>query len=136
MPYFRHPLHLSGGYTGRTSALALLLSALLAACGSDDSTSPSAEGTIRVAPTTVVLGVGTSRRLAASVLDAAGGTVPGAVLSFASSDPARAVVDAEGLVTYVGAGEAEISVSSDQGAPGRICIVLSASRGATSNTLS
>jgi DNA-binding beta-propeller fold protein YncE len=54
-----------------------------------------------------------SRRLSASVLDASGVPVAGATVSFLSSDPSRASVTSDGLVSYVGEGQAEIRASSD-----------------------
>jgi DNA-binding beta-propeller fold protein YncE len=53
-----------------------------------------------------------SRQLAASVLDQSGLPVAGAAVSYGSSDPSRASVTPYGLVSYVGEGQAEIRVSS------------------------
>jgi DNA-binding beta-propeller fold protein YncE len=58
------------------------------------------------------MGVGMSRQLSAAILDASGATVPGAV-SFVSSDPSRAFVTSDGLVSYVDVGQTEIRASSD-----------------------
>jgi YVTN family beta-propeller protein len=66
-----------------------------------------------VTPEALVMGLGTSRQLSASVLDGEGERIPGASVGFASSDPGKVSVTVEGLVTYVGAGEAEIRVTSD-----------------------
>jgi YVTN family beta-propeller protein len=54
-----------------------------------------------------------SRQLSARVVDGSGVPVPGASVSFESSDPSRLSVTPEGLVSYVGAGEAEIRISSE-----------------------
>jgi DNA-binding beta-propeller fold protein YncE len=53
-----------------------------------------------------------SRQLSAAVVDQSGTPVAGVALSYRSSDPSRAVVTSDGLVSYVGEGEAEIRVSS------------------------
>jgi WD40 repeat protein len=90
-----------------------LLGASATACGSDDVTSPSPAGTLVVTPERLVLGAGMSRQLSASVLDPSGATVSGAEVTFVSSDRSRASVDAAGLVSYSGAGPAEIRASSD-----------------------
>lgn len=83
------------------------------ACGSDDLSSPTPTSTLVVTPERLVLGAGMSRQLSASVLDPAGAPVPGAAISFVSSDRSRASVSAEGLVSYAGPGPAEIRASSD-----------------------
>jgi len=83
----------------------------VAACGSDEPTAPA--GTLVVTPARLVMGLGTSRQLSAAVFDGAGTPVPGATVSFASSDPGRASVTPEGLVSYVGVGQAEIRATSD-----------------------
>lgn len=84
---------------------------MTAACGSDEPTSPVPTGSLVVTPASLVLGAGMSRRLSATVFDASGASVPGATVSFASSDPGIAPVTADGLVSYAGAGQAEIRAS-------------------------
>ncbi|HET6578151.1 MAG TPA: hypothetical protein VFG66_07505, partial [Gemmatimonadales bacterium] len=81
------------------------------ACGSDEPTSPAPTGSLVVMPASLVLGVGMSRRLSATVLDGSGASVTGANVSFASSDPGIAAVTSDGLVSYAGAGQAEIRAS-------------------------
>jgi Bacterial Ig-like domain (group 2) len=66
-----------------------------------------------VTPTRLTLVLGMSRQLSATVLDGTGAPIAGATVSFVSSDPSRASVTAEGLVSYVGAGQAEIRASSE-----------------------
>ena len=93
--------------------LATTLALASTGCGSDELTSPAAPGnTLAVTPDKLVLGVGMSRQLSAKVLDESGGEVAGVELNFASSDPRRASVSGSGLVTYAGAGPAEIRISS------------------------
>jgi DNA-binding beta-propeller fold protein YncE len=87
------------------------LGAWAAACSSDEPTSPT--GTLVVTPARLVLGLGTSRQLSVAVLDGAGAPVPGATVRFVSSDPSRASVTPEGLVSYVGVGQAEIRATSE-----------------------
>jgi DNA-binding beta-propeller fold protein YncE len=89
-----------------------ILGATAAACGSDEPTSPAPTGTLVVTPARLVMGHGMSRRLSAAVLDQSGAPVAGATVSFASSDPSRASVTSDGLVTYVGVGQAEITARS------------------------
>ncbi|HEX2219128.1 MAG TPA: hypothetical protein VHG35_10005 [Gemmatimonadales bacterium] len=98
---------------GRSRLATAAFATFLTACGSDESTAPSPAGSIVVTPAALVMGLGTSRQLSASVLDGAGENVPGAVVSFTSSDTGRVSVSAQGLVSYLEAGEAEITVSSD-----------------------
>jgi DNA-binding beta-propeller fold protein YncE len=55
-----------------------------------------------------------SRQLSATVLDPSGSPVANAIIGFLSSDPSRAPVSSEGLVSYASAGAAEIRVNSDE----------------------
>src|SRR3954466_3073736 len=81
-------------------------------CGSDEVAAPSGPAhTLAVTPDKLVMGVGMSRQLSAKVLDETGGEIPGVELSFVSSEPGRASVSGGGLVTYTGAGPAEIRIS-------------------------
>jgi DNA-binding beta-propeller fold protein YncE len=99
----------------RAMIRSLLTGAMLgaAACGSDELTSPpTPANTLVVTPARVVIGIGMSRRLSAAVLDPSGAPLAGAVVSYGSSDPSRASVTSDGLVSYAGEGQAEIRVSS------------------------
>jgi DNA-binding beta-propeller fold protein YncE len=87
-----------------------LLGAIGAACG--EMTSPTPTSTLVVTPARVVMGLGMSRQLSATVVDESGAPVTGANVSFLSSDSSRASVTSDGLVTYVGVGEAEVRASS------------------------
>ena len=95
------------------SLVATALLAAVAACGSDEPTSPEPPGSLVVTPGRLVLGLGLSRQLVASVRDGAGEPVTDATVSFVSSDPTIVAVTAEGLVSYVGVGQAEITATSD-----------------------
>ena len=93
--------------------LAVTLALASTGCGSDELTSPADPATtLSVTPDKLVLGVGMSRQLSAKVLDASGGEISGVDLNFVSSDPGRASVSSSGLVTYTGAGPAEIRINS------------------------
>jgi DNA-binding beta-propeller fold protein YncE len=101
----------------RRSSLGLprvvLLGVAAMACGSDDPTSPPPPvGTLVVNPTRLVLGIGMSRQLSASIVDPSGAPVGGATVDFSSSNPGRASVSPDGLASYVAAGPAEIRASS------------------------
>jgi DNA-binding beta-propeller fold protein YncE len=97
----------------RSVFAAAILGAIAAACGSDEMTSPMRTSTLVVTPVRLVMGVGMSRQLSAAVVDESGAPVVGATVSFLSSDPSRASVTSDGLVSYVGIGEAEIRASSE-----------------------
>jgi DNA-binding beta-propeller fold protein YncE len=84
-----------------------VLGATAAACGSDDPTSPPT-GTLVVTPARLVLGVGMSRQLSAAILDQSGAPVTGGMVNYLSSDPSRVSVTPDGLVSYLGEGQAEI----------------------------
>jgi DNA-binding beta-propeller fold protein YncE len=96
----------------RSLFVATILGAAALACGSEP-TSPKSTNTLVVTPTRLVMGLGMTRRLSGSVIDASGAPVAGATISFHSSDPTRATVTSDGLVTYVGEGQAEIRANSD-----------------------
>jgi hypothetical protein len=89
-----------------------ILGAIAAGCGSDELVAPPPTNTLVVTPTRLVMGLGMARQLSAAVVDEAGTPVVGATVSFLSSDPSRASVTSEGLVSYVGIGEAEIRAST------------------------
>jgi YVTN family beta-propeller protein len=57
---------------------------------------------LQLAPTFLVVGAGEAQSLTATVLDAAGGPIPGAPVTFTSSDPSIVTVSSTGLVTSVG----------------------------------
>jgi DNA-binding beta-propeller fold protein YncE len=88
-----------------------VLGATAAACSSDDLTSPPTS-TLVVTPAKLVLGVGMSRQLSAAVLDQSGAPVTGAMVNYLSSDPSRVSVTPDGLVSYLGEGQAEIRAQS------------------------
>jgi DNA-binding beta-propeller fold protein YncE len=97
----------------RSRPASAILLALAAACGSDQPMGPALpSGTLVITPETLVLGVGMSRQLSATLLDASGVPVTGASIGYTSSDPSRASVSPDGLVTYVGAGQTDIRVRS------------------------
>jgi DNA-binding beta-propeller fold protein YncE len=92
---------------------AAILAIAAAACNSDDPASPPAPvGTLVVTPERLVLGVGMSRQLTASVVDESGAAIAAPPVGFLSGDPSRASITSAGLVTYVAAGETELQVTS------------------------
>jgi DNA-binding beta-propeller fold protein YncE len=93
--------------------LAIAILGTAAACGTEGPAAPEPTGSLVVTPERLVMGVGTSRQLSAAVFDPSGAPLAGAPVSFASSDPGLASVTPDGLVSYVGAGQAEIRASSD-----------------------
>lgn len=95
------------------SLFAGALLAVAAACGSEP-TLPKPANTLVVIPTWLVMGLGMTRQLSGSVIDASGVPVAGAMIGFRSSDLTRATVTSDGLVTYVGEGQAEIRANSDE----------------------
>jgi DNA-binding beta-propeller fold protein YncE len=97
----------------RSVFAAAILGAIAAACSSDEMTAPMRTSTLVVTPVSLVMGLGMSRQLSAAVVDESGAPVVGATVSFLSSDPRRASVTSDGLVSYVGSGEAEIRAGTD-----------------------
>lgn len=94
---------LAGAFLGMTTG-----------CGSDGPTlPPEPTGSLVVTPASLVLGAGMSRRLSVTVLGPSGAPAAGAPVGFVSNDTAIASVTTDGLVSYAGAGQAQITVSSD-----------------------
>jgi DNA-binding beta-propeller fold protein YncE len=97
----------------RSLVATAILNVAAAACGSDEPTSSSTpRNTLVVTPERLVMGAGMSRQLSAAVLDPSGAPVADAPVRFVSSDPSRALVTSDGVVSYVGIGPAEIRASS------------------------
>jgi hypothetical protein len=95
----------------RLGSLALLV--LLSACGGDSTSVPVADR-IAVAPNTaIVTSVGDTRQFTARVVDDRGNEMVGAAVSWSSSDPGVASVDASGLATATGTGTASIRATAD-----------------------
>ena len=68
---------------------------------------------VTVSPASASLFVGGTRQLSAVTKDAAGNTLTGRVVTWASSNPAVATVNSSGLVTAAGAGSATITATSE-----------------------
>lgn len=96
------------------ACIATLAAALSGGCG--NSTEPSGRPNIVVVPDTVRLGRGDSTRLTAVPIDDAGRTVPGVILTYASSDSTTVRVRNSGWVRSVGpVGSAIVTVSGQIG---------------------
>lgn len=68
--------------------------------------------TVEVTPATVTVDPGDTTRLNAAVADSNGASIGGPVVTWSSSDTAVATVDAQGLVTAVASGTANITAAS------------------------
>ena len=75
--------------------------------------------------TDTLVASGDTLRLSADALDSNGNAVAGAVFAWASNDTLVAVVDDEGLVTGVSAGEVEVTATSE-GSTGRARLTVAA----------
>ena len=71
---------------------------------------------VAVSPDSAVLAVGDTLRLAAVAFDANGHAVPDAAFAWSSTEPAVAAVDAAGLVTAAGPGQADITATAGDAA--------------------
>lgn len=93
----------------KRTTLVLLGSFLaLAAC---DSTPPDPVETVAVTPGSLAVGIGQSRQLDATATTVGGSDVDPSKINWGSTDEQVATVDATGLVTGVGQGQAEIIAS-------------------------
>ncbi|HSG47380.1 MAG TPA: Ig-like domain-containing protein, partial [Longimicrobiales bacterium] len=110
-----------------------ILAAALAATGCDDTVSPTepfpnqppaAVATVTVTPSTLTLQVGDTARLSAVLRSAQGDTLTRTV-TWTSTDTARAIVSAAGLVTARAAGPVAIRASSE-GRSGQTALTVEA----------
>ena len=83
---------------------------------SDGDAATYREDRVALTPAEVVLALGTTRRLVASVVRADGTAVPDAAITWASLDPAIASVSRTGLVSAVAAGTTQVVAMSGGGA--------------------
>ena len=102
----------SGLVTGAGHGTAAITATAGSASGSATVTVAQEVSAVAVSPATDTLVAGDTLRLAAEATDANGHPVAGAEFDWASGDTAVAVVDATGLVTGVGAGEAEVTATA------------------------
>ena len=102
----------SGLVTAVANGSATITATAGAASGSATVTVTQVVSAVNVAPDTATVLEGDTLRLAATATDANGLVVAEAEFVWASGDTAVAVVDASGLVTGVGAGQAEVTATA------------------------
>ena len=113
----------SGLVTAAANGTATITATAGGASGSATVAVAQEVSTVAVAPDTATVLEGDTLRLAATATDANGQVVTGAEFVWASGDTAVAVVDASGLVTGVGAGEAEVTATA-AGVTGRSTLTV------------
>jgi alpha-tubulin suppressor-like RCC1 family protein len=92
--------------------VSVLLPILLGACSSTEDPS-NIVSSVEVLPQSASTLVGTTLQFAATPRDASGAAVPGQTVSWSSSNPSIATVDASGLATGVAQGSVTITASVD-----------------------
>ena len=102
----------SGMVTAVANGSATITATAGTASGSATVTVAQEVSAVTVAPDTATVLEGDTLRLAATATDANGQVVAGVEFTWASGDTAVAVVDASGLVTGVGAGQAEVMATA------------------------
>ena len=96
----------------RAWAFGLASAAMLAGCGGGGSTAPDI-GSVRVEPAVALaVGVGDTVRFTARVLDGAGVSVPGAVVTWRSSNAGVAPVDGQGRAVAASSGTTTVTATS------------------------
>jgi len=88
-------------------------------------TNPASVASVVVSPTSTSLFVGNTLQLAAALKDAGGNALAGRTVTWTSSTPAVATVNANGLVTAVAAGSASITATSE-GVKGTATVTVTA----------
>jgi hypothetical protein len=91
----------------------LLLALSAAACG-DATTPPGGAATVRLVPEAVTIDVGDTVRFGAAPLDRSGRSVPGAVVSWTSSDTSVLRIGADGVARGLRPGSARVVAGSGQ----------------------
>ncbi len=100
------------------ASIVVLFSAFLAVCGKDSPTKPDppfqpVASSVTITPGSAALdAVGGKLKLSSTVQDQNGNPIPGARVTWTSSNPAVAGVDAQGLVTAAGNGTVQITATS------------------------
>ena len=116
-----------------SAASAACLALVVAACSGDgDAPSspnnggggPAPVASVSITPATATIVIGRTTQLAASVKDAAGTVLSGRAITWTSSSASVATVDANGLVTGVAAGSANI-VATSEGKSAQAAITVS-----------
>ena len=102
----------SGLVTAVANGTATITAAAGGVSGSATVTVAQESSAVAVMPDTASVLVGDTVRLEAAATDANGQVVTGAEFAWASADTAVAAVDASGLVTGVGAGQAEVTATA------------------------
>ena len=102
----------SGLVTAVASGSATITAISGSASGSARVTVAQEVGTVAVTPDTATVVAGDTLRLAATATDANGQVVTGVEFAWASGDTAVAEVDSTGLVTGIGAGQAEVTATA------------------------
>ena len=102
----------SGLVTAVGGGMAAVTATAGGASGTAEVTVAQVASSVAVSPALDTLVVGDTVRLAAEVSDANGHAVAGAEFTWASADTSVATVDATGLATGVGAGEAEVTATA------------------------
>ena len=106
------------------ACLLVALAAVAAIAGCDEDIAEPADGmSVQVLPSDAVRAEpGDTVRLSASVLDAEGRPVPGAVVRWTSADTTVATVDASGLVAVVSAGSTTVTATVASGAAASVAV--------------
>lgn len=115
----------SGLVTAAANGTAIVTATAGAASATATATVAQSVSAVAVTPAADTVLVADTVRLSAGASDANGHAVAGAEFSWASSDTLTAVVDGQGLVTGVAAGEAEITATSS-GVTGRATLTVAA----------
>jgi plastocyanin len=101
---------------GRKNYAILVVAGLVACGGGSDGTTPPGGSTsfndLRLAPTTLIVRVGSNDQLTATPLDQRGNAIADASgITFSSSDQTKATVSAAGVVTGVAEGQVTVTAS-------------------------
>lgn len=100
----------------RNLRIALALASLTFGCNGDgtEPPGPAPVATVTIEPDSLSVQLGATQQLTATARSATGAILTGRSIGWSTSDPARATVTTNGLVTATGAGRVEISATVEQ----------------------
>lgn len=110
---------MTAGFGARLTSLLVggVFFAALSGCGVDDAcdslTEPLVVAGVELSPVSITLRAGQTHQFAAVALTSCGNPVPGAAVTWASADPALAVVTPTGLATALDTGVTTITATSE-----------------------
>jgi plastocyanin len=125
------PEHIQGAIVNRTILAGVSLAVLVAGCGGGDPASPTAVAAVQITTQLGTLRPGQTSQFSATAVNSLGNAISGAgEVTWASSVPAVASVNSQGLVTALTSGTTSITATIQNVQGTRVVTVLAIGSGA------